>query len=60
MALKDLIVSGDLAQIMRENTLLRSALNRIQSVLAPIDNAQHALTVGRAREIALAALNDLQ
>jgi hypothetical protein len=29
----------------------------IEAILAPIDDAKHSLTVGRAREIALAALN---
>lgn len=58
MALKDLVVSGMEAEIMRENKQLRSALNRIQAILAPLDDARHSLTVGRAREIALAAMND--
>ena len=57
MSLKDLTVSGMEAEIMRENQRLRSALVRIQTVLLPIDDARHSLTVGRAREIALAALN---
>lgn len=57
MSLKELTVSGMRAEIMRENQRLRNALNRIQSVLSPIDDAKHSLTVGRAREIALAALN---
>jgi len=37
---------------------LRKALNRIQEVLLPADDADHVETVGRAREIALATLND--
>lgn len=37
---------------------LRKALNRIQEVLLPDDDADHVETVGRAREIALATLND--
>jgi len=57
MALKDLVVSGIEADILHENRNLRTALNRIQEVLRPIDNAKYSLTVGRAREIALAALN---
>ncbi len=39
---------------------LRAALNRIQDGLRSSDNAQNADTVGRAREIALAALNGVQ
>ena len=57
MALKDLAVSGMYADILHENQRLRAALNRIQDVLRSLDNAKHSLTVGRAREIALAALN---
>ena len=40
-----------------EAEVLRDALDRIQAVLAPADDAKHVETVGRAREIALAALN---
>jgi hypothetical protein len=41
----------------KEANGLRQALNRIQAVLLPIDDADHVETVGRAREIALSALN---
>lgn len=41
----------------REIKTMREALNRIQAVLAPADNSENVETVGRAREIALVALN---
>lgn len=40
-----------------ETEVLRDALNRIQDVLKPLDHGKYTETVGRAREIALAALN---
>lgn len=40
-----------------ENTRLREALARIERILQPADCAENVETVGRAREIAIAALN---
>jgi hypothetical protein len=60
MALKDLVVSGREAEVMRENRRLRKALVRIREILAPIDNDRHIETVGRAREIAKRVLSDDQ
>jgi hypothetical protein len=40
-----------------EMEVLRDALERIQDALWPIDDAKHVDTVGKAREIALMALN---
>jgi hypothetical protein len=39
-----------------EADVLRDALDRIQAILAPVDDARHVETVGRAREIARESL----
>jgi hypothetical protein len=57
MSLKDLTVSGDEAELMRDVRRLRRALVRIREILYPIDNDRNVMTVGRAREIAAAALD---
>lgn len=46
-----------LVQLRAENAHLRQAISQIERVLQPVDHALHRDTVGRAREIALIALN---
>lgn len=50
-------VAAGRGDAFEETDVLRDALDRIQDILKEHDDAGHVETVGRAREIALAALN---
>lgn len=52
----DVLVSKAM-DIKIENERLRAALARVERTLQPIDDSEHVETAGRAREIAIAALN---